>query len=462
MHFIPLTDYMFLAVEQAHQPMSIGALQLFIPPVDAGIDFAHRLRDSWVGTPEVGALFRRRPGGTSTVSPGRFVWVDDEEIDLDYHVRLCGLPRPGRIRDLHDAISLWHSTPLDRNRPLWELYIIDGLEDGRVAVYLKIHHSLLDGMTAMKILTKALTEDESARNMPALFARRERGAQSRSAGPSELIRGGLGVAGDLLTLVPRAAKIMMQLINEPERLRPLTAPRTMFNVPIGGARRFAAQSWPLDRIQTVAAGLNCTVNDIVLAMCSGALRDYLLRADALPDRSLLAFVPISVRSASDNGKDGNVVGGGLAALGTDHADPRARVETIRSSMTQAKGNLAELNPTQAMALTGTVLGPIAATAVMEGLPKLLPPTANVVISNIPGPREDLFLNGARLDGFYPVSAIMGGGSLNITVTSTNAGLAFGIIGCRDSVPRLQGLLACLESSLCELEQTIATEPVVVE
>ncbi len=450
MRLIPPTDYMFLSVERGDQPMHVGGLQLLTPPPDAGADFARRLRDSWASTTDVAPAFRRRPAATSAFSPLRFFWDELDEVDLDYHVRLRGLPRPGRVRDLLEVVSHWHSVPLDRHYPLWEMYVVEGLEDGRVAVFTKFHHALFDGVSALLLLQESLSPDPDARDLPAFFAARERTARSTS-GRLDLVKSTVDLTADVIGAVPKFGRLLTQVVRDPGRARPLAAPRMIFNDQIGPARRFAAQSYGIERVKNAAHGLGCTVNDIVLAMCSGALRRYLLELDALPDESLVAFVPVSVRSKSDTEGGGNAVGAALAVLGTQYPDVESRLSTITTSMGQAKDVLAELDKTQILALSAAMMSPLYATSSVEGLSQVLPPTANVTISNVPGPRETLYYNGARLDGFYPASVVMDRIALNITVIGNNDSLEFGITGSREVAPRLQRLLAYLDDALGELE-----------
>ena len=226
----------------------------------------------------------------------------------------------------------------------------------------------------------------------------------------------------------------------------------MLNVPIGGARRCAAQSWSLERIGKVKDAVGATVNDVVLAMCAGALRTYLIDLNALPDTPLIAMVPVNVRAENDPG-GGNAVSTVLCNLATHLDDPAERLETIRTSMSKNKEVLAQMPRAQAMALGMLVL----ALPVVSGLPGFrtaAPPPYNITISNVPGPREQLYCNGARLDGNYPLSIALDGQALNITVASGADRLDFGLVGCRRSVPHLQRLLGDLEAALTDLEQAV--------
>jgi WS/DGAT/MGAT family acyltransferase len=221
----------------------------------------------------------------------------------------------------------------------------------------------------------------------------------------------------------------------------------MFNVPIGGARRCAVRSWPLERVKQVNKATGTTVNDVVLAMSAGALRAYLIEQHALPDKPLIAMVPVSLRGDEDE-VGGVKVGAILCNLGTDIADPIERLRVVSESMRRSKEVYNSLSPIQTMALSGLMLSPLALT-LLPGMLSFTNPPFNIVISNVPGPKEPQYWNGARLDASYPMSIPFDGQAVNITLTTS---LDFGLVGCRRSVPRLHSLLDHLENSLAELEQ----------
>jgi diacylglycerol O-acyltransferase len=229
----------------------------------------------------------------------------------------------------------------------------------------------------------------------------------------------------------------------------------MLNGSVGGARRFAAQSWEIERIQRVAKSSATTLNDVVLAMVSGALRQYLLDHHALPDDPMTAMVPISLalRADSAGGSDGgNSVGAIVVNLATDREHGATRLEEIAYSSRSAKKIMGDLTPTQILAFSALQMLPLAMTPI-PGFVRYTHPPFNVIISNVPGPKEPMYFDGARLDGMYPVSIVLDGQALNITLTSRDKYLDFGLIGCRRSVPSLQRLLTHLEASLAELEQS---------
>jgi WS/DGAT/MGAT family acyltransferase len=227
----------------------------------------------------------------------------------------------------------------------------------------------------------------------------------------------------------------------------------MLNVKVGGARRCAAQSWSLDRVKAVKQAAGVTVNDAVLAMCAGALRSYLIEQNALPETPLIAMVPVSLRSEADADAGGNQVGSILCNLATDFEDPARRIQVISESMRGNKKVLSELPRLQVLALSALNIAPLTLAGV-PGFLRAVPPPFNVVISNVPGPAEQMYYGGARLDGSYPLSNIPDGQALNITLVNNAGSLDFGLVGCRRSLPHLQRLLAHLEESLKDLERAV--------
>jgi diacylglycerol O-acyltransferase len=232
-----------------------------------------------------------------------------------------------------------------------------------------------------------------------------------------------------------------------------SAPKTMLNVPITGARRFAAQSWPMERIRQVGKASETTVNDVVLAMCSGALRGYLQSLGELPDAPLIAMVPVSLHTADSLAADGggNAVAAVMCNLGTHLEDPALRLQTVHDSMVEGKESLRGLSQIQIIAMSAIGMSPLLLLPLLR-LNGVVRPPFNLVISNVPGPRKPMYWNGARLDGLYPLSIPLDGQALNITCTSYSDEIAFGLTGCRRTVPHLQRLLGHLDDELAALER----------
>jgi diacylglycerol O-acyltransferase / wax synthase len=486
-------DAMFLLGETREQPMHVGGLMLFELPQGAGRDhvfpegsrdYVSRLYHDMVADQTVNPLFARRVRNRP-LDLGYWSWEPDDEIDLEYHVRLSALARPGRYRELFELTSRLHGRLLDRHRPLWEMHLVEGVEGHRFALYSKIHHSLIDGVTALRWLQATLTTDSTRTGMPAPYGLPNGVLQDgvladaanagTAPGPapgaglspaamlaaaSRLTRGagravgGVGrVLADLAGLSPVGLRSAVRALQAEHSPVAFQAPRTIFNQPITGARRFAAQSWPMERLEKVRAITGATLNDVMLAMCSGALRNYLLELNALPRKGLTAMVPVSLRGGQDAPGGGNSLATLIADLATDEPDPERRIRRIMRSTSYGKDMLSELTPLQNLMIGALGLGSAGPAAVIPGLAGLTPPPYNLVISNVPGPVESpLYWNRSKLIGMYPASIVLNGQALNISVTSYDHQLHVGLVGCRRSVPHLQHLLGHLETSLAELER----------
>jgi diacylglycerol O-acyltransferase / wax synthase len=451
MELMAPADAVFLLGESREHPMHVGGLQLFEPPPGAGPEFVREFTEALVASGGFQPTFRKHPatfmGGIAPMA-----WAYDDEVDVDYHVRRSALASPGRVRELLELTSRLHTGLLDRHRPLWELYVVEGLNDGRFALYSKMHHALIDGVSAMKLMQRALSnqaDDDEIRAMWSL----PKPTPKRKSSPTSRLGSLVKAAGSVVALGPSTLALARAALLEQQLTLPFGAPRTMLNVKIGGARRCAAQSWSVDRIRAVKIAAGVTLNDVVLAMCAGALRYYLLEQNALPDTPLVAMVPVSLRREDEADAGGNLVGAILCNLATDADDPAERLQTVSESMHNNKRVFAELPRAQALALSAVNMSSLALAAVPGWVSSTSPPF-NLVISNVPGPREQMYYGGARLDGNYPFSIALDGQALNITLVSNAGNLDFGLVGCRRSVPHLQRLLAHLESSLKDLERAV--------
>lgn len=454
---LSLIDDSFLRVESRRQPFHIGMLMLFEPPADAPPNFAAqiaaRLRKSTRATPPFNKrLVRRR---------GLHYWADDDDFDLGHHFVNTSLPKPGRIRELLSMVSRVHSGHLDRDYPLWRVYLIEGLEDGRIALYLKIHHSLVDGMSAVGNLVEMMSTspEESLTRPPPWEVLRPKS----DAMPLPVPTPAAGMLPAMRSLARErwrsaAAPLVREIwgtIKDFRAKHPLLAvagqaPRTIFNAKISATRRVAAQSYSMARIKAVGKAFEASSNDVILAMCSGALRAYLKDLGEFPKKSLVGAVPVSVRSAGSD--DANQVAFTLTTLATDIDDPADRLRAIRDGMVYNKQRMRELSPGQLQAYAALMLLPGAAAVLLGLTPKNA--LATLCISHVPGPRQDMYWQGARLTGLYPISLATDGGALNITVVSRHDFVDFGLVGCRKSLPHMQRLLDHLEDALKELETVI--------
>lgn len=440
-------DQMFLWLERRNQPMHVGGLQLLKPPRGAGEDYVLQLAQRCKQFTKAEKPFNQR----LVKKLGVWHWDEDRDFDLEHHFKHLSLPKPGRIRELLELVSKLHSALLDRERPMWELYLIEGLEGGRVALYSKIHHALVDGVAAMRMLQRAMSEDAATEVVP-IWAQPPRKREALAApGPLEVLGGLVGEARAQISTLPKVAKELLKSLQDarknPDYVSYFRAPRSILNQRVTGSRRFAAQSWALERIKAAGRRHDATLNDVVLAMCSTALRRYLGDMDALPAKPLIAMVPMSLRK--DDSDAGNQVAMILANLATDIEDPLQRLQAIKRSVQTSKERFAQMNQKEIMNYLMAVMAPSGLNMVTGIAPRWQ--SFNVIISNVPGPRSTLYFHGAKLEGMYPVSIVLDGFALNITLNSYVDKLEFGLIACRRALPHMQRLLEDLEQGLKELE-----------
>ena len=457
----------FLLLETAETPMHVAGLSLFkFPPRVNRRTFMARLAENYRSPAELKKPFGHRVSHGMLGRMGPLYWEEDPDIDLDYHVRQAALPSPGSYRELFALVAQLHSTVLDRSRPLWEAHLIEGLKNREFAIYTKLHHATVDGVGGIRLTEGGCSTDPdeiigfSPFSIEAheKYKREHRHRKGARFEPSEselhaiadFFKAQFDTSAHVFSLIKSYATTWLGFgggLAVPWR----HVPHTMINTKVTSARRFVAQSWSIDRIRAVGKAAGVTINDIVLAMCSGALRRYLEDQNELPEHSLRALVPVSVRQKDDY--DSPVaISYIIADLGTRHADPVDRLDTIVASTQSGKEMLSQLSPREAGLYATLVQTPLFVASLM-GVADWFPPVSTV-ISNVPGPRKQLYLNGASLLGAYPVSAVFHGFALNITLVSYHDSLDFGIVACRRTVPRVQRLIDYLEASLIELEEAV--------
>ena len=456
-------DMLFLYGETPSSMMHVAALMPFTPPADAPANYLRQMFEETRGL-EVVAPWNLKLSHPRMLRRPDQSWIVDDKFDIDYHVRRSALASPGDERELGILVSRLHSQNIDFTRPPWELHFIEGLEDGRFAIYMKIHHSLVDGYTGNKILERSMSTDPSLRDQPLFFnvgpPKRTRPAtQQPSRNPIMSLLG--GVVGGALGGAQSAVNVGKALYNTQIRsddeygdiANSFQAPHTIFNKHISRNRRFATQVYPFERLKNIGSKHGATVNDVALAIIGGGLRAFLDQLGELPDKPLIAFLPVNIRPKGDVG-GGNSVGTILATMGTDIEDPVERLKAITASTKAAKRQLQNMSQTEVLAYTAGLMAPTALqlASAMTGVRGPLPFTFNLCVSNVPGPRKTLYLNGSRLEATYPVSIPMHGMALNITLESYADTMNFGFIGCRDAIPHLQRLAVYTGDALDELEK----------
>ena len=436
---LSILDTSFLQLESASTPMHVGGLMMFELPEDKDRLFVGELVSRFRG----GRVFNN-PWNYRLQRPSRFqfrpVLKETFDVDMEYHIRHHALPYPGGERELGQLISRVHSQRLDFRKPLWEVHVIEGLEPRRFAVYVKIHHALADGISATKLLMAGLSVDPSDDMQLPFWAA---GSINRSGKPRQVkaVPKLPGVRGSMRF----AREVTRSWLGRGDAVSMRSAPMTILNDRIDGQRRFATHSESMERLKRIASAANCSLNDLVLAMCGTVLREYLLDHDALPEKSLTVNIPVSLHKPGAKAIK-NDIALILATLGTNIADDRIRLEKISESTSMAKEQLRNL-PEGSQGLFGNLVLAPQALSVLSVLAGRVKPAFNVIVSNVPGPKETQYLYGARLVNLYPVSIPLHGSAINFTCFSYDGYLNFGLTACRDSLPHMQQMAVALGSAV---------------
>jgi WS/DGAT/MGAT family acyltransferase len=442
-------DATFLHFETPEMPMHVGSLNVLELPKGYKGDFYEDAKAFMASRIHLADVFTRKLA-LMPFDLSNPVWVDDDDIDIDYHVRHITLPKPGTNRQLQQYVARLHSSLIDRSRPMWEFYIIDGLQSGDVALYTKVHHAGIDGQAGVEV-GKAIFDLEPTGRVvkPPRDKPRRNGYQ---LGMAELATAALRNTAaqyvKLYKMLPALGKALSSLATPSADTAPadakalakrfdMTAPRTPFNVSITNQRSFAGRTIPLPETKAIAKHFGVTLNDVVMATVSGALRSYLKDSNELPDKSLVAGVPVSLREAGDDTAN-NQASMILVSLATDIKDPLERLKAIHKSSTQSKSTM---NKFKAVVLDDFpmfgapwLMSGVASMVGRSGLVNVLPPMANVAISNVAGAPFPMYFAGALVTCYYPVSIASQGMALNVTVQSYNGRMDYGLIACRRAVP----------------------------
>jgi diacylglycerol O-acyltransferase len=465
-------DTMFLNLETNAVPMHVGGLTVLDPAsAPRGFGFA-AIKRLIEGRLHLLPMFRRRLV-ESPLNLDLPYWIEDPEFDIEHHVRHRALPQPGTDAQLADFICDVMSTRLDRSMPLWRVYYVEGLAGGRVALLTKIHHACVDGVSGAELLSVLLDLSPEPRAVPPpetpwepdpipspmqLAASTARSLLSRPQEAWRLLRetGPALFSAGRAALAHRRARDAAGEAPAPEDREVGAAPRMRFNTTITARRAFAFRSLPLADVKAVKNAFGTSLNDVVLCLCAGALRRWLLDKHELPEAPMVAAVPVSVRTEEERGTQGNKVIMARTALHTEIEDPVERLRALSRRMVKVKQGVKAM-PARRMMDWVNVPSPVLlaqAARLYENfsIQDYVYPPYNLVISNVPGPSQPLYLAGARVVANYPVSIPYHGLAFNITVMSCLDNLDFGLTGHRTTVPDIDAIGELLAVELAALKQ----------
>jgi WS/DGAT/MGAT family acyltransferase len=447
-------DAVWLAMESADTPMHVGVLAIFSQPRNAPKNYlskwAQDMREVDVPAEPWGQVVSHGP---AFLGPRL---EEDQDFDIEYHFRHSALPEPGGERELGVMVSRLHSHPLDPSRPLWEFHLIEGLENGRFAFYVKVHHALVDNVNGIPMLLDMLSDGARKRGMPPLWAQPlysgatdevEEDERRSFPDPADAMQSLRKIASGITTNV-------FDRGSEGSFLLPAGTPRSTLNRHINAQRRFATQQFDQSRVQALADATDSTLNEILAYLCGSSLRRFFKEYNALPEDSLIGALPVSLQERSER-LPGNAIAGLRVALGTHIGDPVARLDAVKESMQKVREDRATL-PDEAV--TSYVLlraAPIYASQ-LPLLGRAVPPMFNLGVSNTPGPEKAKYFNGARLEAIYPMSQLLQFSALSIDCVTYAGTINIGFTGARDTLPHLQRMAVYLGKALVDLEELVAT------
>lgn len=456
-------DNMFLRMENKRVPTHVSSLLMLDPRTsgkDWGIDDVRQLIQNRI---HLVPPMRRR----LAYVPGNIdhpYWIEDADFDINFHLRHRALPRPGNNKQLEDLICHLFMRTLDRTRPLWEIYLIEGLENGGMALFTKMHHACIDGVSGLEIMSTLLDLSPKIRSVAP--AAEWHGEPEPASGEllKRALKNYLAMPSKFINLLPQAvssARSMTKMaysgVSRDEMPNSVfDAPRSLFNKPASTNRRFAFESIPLADIKSLKDAFECSLNDMVLALCAGALRRYCIENKTLPKKALLTMVPISVKNETTKGQAGNHVSAMICSLGTHLADPVERLQAVIKSSNQGKATHKMVGATAMMDwsqfASPALLGLADSLIYRMGVGNIKVPMFNVAISNVPGVRVPLYWAGAKVLSNYPMSVTTDNMGINITLVSYMDNVDFGITVDSSIVPDPWVILQYIKDSLVEYRQ----------
>ena len=472
MHKLSGPDANFLYIETEAAPMHVASLTVCGPPpsgTDPYQNFKAQIAEALPQIPAFKRVLKKHP-----LKPNQLVWGETDTIDLNYHIRTLDLPKPGGPEQLRDAIEELHSELMDRKHPLWCFYIIQGiesdkygLEPGGFGLYAKFHHALIDGASGMAIThiiadQQSVTRDPLSNAKIAVDAKKPGLFETLHRAHMDMLQQPLEVLS-YLNKVPAALSKVGSLAMAEDSIADkdiLPAPKSRFNVRVKNARSFGTNSIPLKEALTLAKATGTKLNDVALSLCGGALRRYLRLTKELPAKPLIAAVPVSLREPGDD-RIRNMISAIRCEIGSDIEQPLERLQRVSESARRSKALFdaaKDLIPDDYDLSDGAALISTFAEAIGQSrLTDYAPGAVNLMISNVPGPREPIFYAGSQVTAVYPVSFVMHQQALNITLQSYLEQLDFGLVGCKKAVPNIQFIADAIVEEFELLKQAVAKQ-----
>ena len=447
-------DASFLRLESSRHPFHVGGLMILKKPRNAGSQYLRRLAARSGQLNEVWPIFNKKLDDPDDLANGS--WIIEEDYHPERHVLHYALPAPGRMEDLLALVSRAHERQLDRNRPLWEIHLIEGLQGDRFAIYCKVHHALVDGVGALRMLKALFTTSPSKR-----FDLEDMRPHGRAQQQRHSLLADLGEMGRTLLEQYRALPQLSALLahmgldaltGEQESMKlPFTGPRSIFNTEVDSSRQVVICDLPFNQVRNLARRTGGTINDVLLAVCGGALREYLIAQDALPRRSLVAGVPVSLKSSGED--EGNRLSFILCPFFTMEQDDYTRLQRIIKTTRKAKAELGEMSTTANQDFTNLILMPTILLT-LTGNATRVTPAINAIFSNVPGSPDKLYLEGAELEGLYPLSVVTDGMGIKLAVSRYSNKLCFAITSCPTEQPGVGELGGLVKTSFRNLQQAV--------
>jgi diacylglycerol O-acyltransferase len=452
MHKLSPIDLGFLITESHHSPKHVASLQILQLPKGQGPAWLRKMLDELKQVPP-GFPFSHRLKDASLLQT---TLVPDDRFDIDYHVRHSVLPHPGSERQLLEMVARLHANLLDRERPLWEFHLIEGLSGRRFAFYTKVHHAIADGITFTRWFVESGSTSPTGRKTHPVWRRDERPPSradraslvSRFLDGFVLLRDGVRTAIDLSAL---GGRLLQQNVIERNRnaVLPLAAKKTRLNVATGAARSLSICRFPFDEFAAIARAHGATVNDLVMTLCDLAVNRYLAERGDPPAEPLIAYMPVNLRA--EDADEGNVISLLQVRLASEHDDPLTALAQIRKASKATREIYGGVSRS-AVQLYSLAVALLPLGMELAGLDRLLPPAINLVISNVPGPRRQMYFRSAAVLEAYPVTTLPPGVALNMTVGSYAGKLFFGLVGGRSALPDLHRLTEHLEEAYREFRE----------